>query len=161
MVNLSWAIVVLLWVVLAGGAMRAVIAGESPPSAATGGPQQRVLNRVQALDYAILPGGRIVVRLVFERELTEPPTVLVHYHPVARIVFDFANTASAVGKEPMQVNQRGLRNLHVVQTGTRTRLVIDLARTFAHESTLKGKELLITLQRPETIGFRLVRPYVS
>ncbi len=156
MAILGWPIVVLLWIVLAGGAIRAAVAAQAPPPPATG-PQQRALNSVQALDYSILPGDRIVVRLVFQNELTAPPAVVVNYHPAASMVFDFANMASAVGKEPVQVNQRGVRSLHVIQTGTRTRLVINLVRPFVQESALKGKELLITLQRPETKGLRDIR----
>lgn len=150
MANPGWVVVLLLWTVLAGGAMRPASAAESPPSGASGGPPQRGPNSVQAVDHAILPGGRIVIRVVFRHELSDPPAVMVHYHPAARIVFDFANAVSAVGKEPIAVGQSGVHNLHVVQTGTRTRLVIDLTRTFVHESTVKGRELLITLQRPET-----------
>ena len=152
MANLGWTVVALLWIVMAGGAMPPAMAAESSPSAAAGGLQQRVLNSMQALDYAVLPGGEIVIRAVFEHELSERPAVMVHYHPAARIVFDFANSVSAVGKEPVEVRQRGVHSLHVVQTGTRTRLVINLGRTFVQESTLKGKELLITLRRPETMG---------
>ena len=148
----SVVVVVLSWIVFCGGAMRLAVAAEVPPSAAAGNLQQRALNSVQALDYAVLPGGRFVIKLIFQHDLSEPPAVLVNYHPVASIVFDFVNTVSAVRKEPVEVRQRDVRSLQLVQTGTRTRLVINLGRPFVQESVLKGKELLITLQRSETSG---------
>jgi len=150
MVKLGWVVVALLSTVAMGGAMRAASPADSPPPGAFARPQQGALNSVQAVDHASLPGGRIMIRVIFRYELSDPPSVMVHYQPAARIVFDFANTVSAVGKEPIVAGQPGVRSLRVAQTGTRTRLLIDLTRTFLHDSTLKGKELLITLQRPET-----------
>ena len=152
MVKLGWVVVALLSTVAMGGAMRAASPADSPPPGAFARPQQGALNSVQAVDHASLPGGRIMIRVIFRYELSDPPSVMVHYQPAARIVFDFANTVSAVGKEPIVAGQPGVRSLRVAQTGTRTRLLIDLTRTFLHDSTLKGKELLITLRRPETMG---------
>lgn len=153
MLKIDWPIWVLFWVFLLGGAMHeAFSAGpqsSATPPASSG--QQPALNRMQALDYAILPGGKIVIKLVFRHELREPPAVFASYHPTARIVLDFADTASETGKDLMDVGQGGVRSLQVVQAGTRTRLVINLARPLIHETALKGKELLITLQRPEPV----------
>lgn len=152
MPNPGWPVLVLFLVCLAGAMTREAVSAESQPSAdpaASGSQQQPALNRVQALDYAVLSGGRIIIRLVFKQELKETPPVFASYHPTARMVLDFANTVSEVGKEPVEVGQRELRSLQVVQAGTHTRLVINLARPLVYETALKGKELLITLQRPE------------
>jgi len=118
------------------------------------GSQQPALNGVQALDYAILPGGRIVIKLVFKNELKERPPVVVNYHPIASIVLDFADTGSALGKAPVEVKQRDLRNLQVVQAGSRTRLVIALAVPLVYEIELKGGELWLTLRRPGAAASR-------
>lgn len=111
-------------------------------------PQQSVLNSVQSLDYAVLPGGKTLVRLTFKNDIKEPPSILASHHPTAHITLDFAGTASMVTKDPLEINQRGLRSLQVIQTGTRTRLVISLVSPHVYETVSKGKELLITLQRP-------------
>lgn len=140
--NLVWPVLALSWIFLVGGPTREAVSAES---------QQAAPNSVQALDYAILPGGKILIKLVFKHELTAPPTVFASYHPTARIVLDFADTASETGKDLLEVGQRGLRSLQVVQAGTRTRLVINLARPVGYETAVKGKELLITLQRPEAV----------
>mgnify|MGYP001562726015 FL=1 len=151
MLKIDWPIWVLFWVFLLGGALHEAVSAEpqssATPPASSG--QQPALNRMQALDYAILPGGKLVIKLVFRHELREPPAVFASYHPTARIVLDFADTASETGKDLMEVGQGGLRSLQVVQAGTRTRLVINLARPVVYETALKGNELLITLQRPQ------------
>lgn len=154
MPNSGWPVLVLFWLSLAGGAVPSAAVAGSPPSAESAAPgtQPAAPNSVQALDYSILPGGRILIRLVFKQGLREPPAVFASHHPVARIVLDFANTVSELGKRPVEIGQRGLRNLQVVQAGTRTRLIINLARPLVHETAFKGRELLITLQRREVLG---------
>jgi type IV pilus assembly protein PilQ len=143
-------IAVALWTALCGAA---ALAAQAPAKAAAA-PQKHALNSMQALDYSFLPGGMIVIRVVFQHALGEPPAVLVHHHPSARVMFDFANMVNAVGRERVVVNQRGLRDLQVVQTGTRTRLVINLGRQFLQERAVEGNELLITLRRLEATGPR-------
>lgn len=121
---------------------------------AASGSQQPALNSVRALEYAILPGGSLVIKLVFKNALKERPPVLVNYHPVTNIVLDFADTVSALGKDPVEVKQRELRSLQLVQAGSRTRLVIALAVPLVHEIELKGRELWITLRRPSAAASR-------
>lgn len=152
MLKIDKPIWVLFWVFLLGGAMHEAVSAEplhSATPAASGGERQPELNSVQVLEYAILPGGKIVIKLVFKHELTAPPAVFASHHPTARIVLDFADTASETGKDLLEVGRFGLRSLQVVQAGTRTRMVINLARPVGYETAVKGKELLITLQHAE------------
>lgn len=146
MVNPGWAVLTLLWLCVAGGQMQEAVSAEVRT--------QPGLNNVQALDYATLPGGRIIVKLVFRDEPGQPPLVLTNYHPTASIVLDFPDTTSALGKEPVEVKQSGVHSLHLMQVGSRTRLVIALDRPLVHEITLKGKELWIMLQRPDAASSR-------
>lgn len=156
MLKIDWPIWVLFWVFLLGGALHEAVSAEpqssATPPASSG--QQPALNSVQALEYAILPGGKIIIKLVFKNELRDRPPVLVNYYPAASIVLDFAETTSAVGKDPIEVRQRLLRGLHLVQAGPRTRLVIALASPAIHEIELKGRELWITLRRPDAAASR-------
>ncbi|MBM3358795.1 MAG: hypothetical protein FJY54_13860 [Betaproteobacteria bacterium] len=123
-------------------------AGAQPQPSEPGG-RPAAVNSVQALDYSVQPGGRIILRLVFRNELTKAPPVIVNYHPVANIAIDFHDTIRALAKDRVEVGQGGLRDIVLVQSGTRTRLVINLARPLLHEATPKGRELWITLWRPE------------
>ena len=110
------------------------------------------LNRVQSLDHAVVPGGDILIRLTFADELAHPPTVLTTYHPAASVSFDFASTASAIGRKLLEINQRDLRSLQLIPTRDRTRLVVNLNRPHVYEIALKGKELLITLRGTSSVS---------
>jgi type IV pilus assembly protein PilQ len=156
----SWPFLIVLGVSLAGGAAREAASAE-PGAPATGERQQTALNRVQALDYAILPGGSILIKLTFQHELLEPPAVLTSYHPTVHIALDFAGTVSEIGKDRLEVNRRGLRSLQLIQAGTRTRLFIRLVSPHAYETDWKGKELLITLRRPSAATRSEVNSWVS
>jgi len=105
-------------------------------------------NNLQAVDYAALPAGGALVKVVFTQPLKVQPGLLVSHHPGNSISFDFPNTVSEAGRQPIEVAQRGLRSIQVVQSGTRTRLVLNLNRPLIFETTLRGSELLITLRRP-------------
>ncbi len=110
--------------------------------------ERAATNTLQAVDYALLPAGALLVKVTFRDRLKSPPPVLVSHHPTFRISLDFTETVSAASKQPFEVGQGGLRSFQVAQTGTRTRLVLNLDRPFTYEMALKGNELLITLQRP-------------
>jgi len=147
--NPVWPVLILLGTSLAAGEVREAVSAESPGA---GTPQQPAPNSVQALDYAVLPGGKLLIKLTFGRELTQPPTVLASHHPTASITFDFVATTSAAGKEPIEINQRGLRSLQLIQAQGRTRLVISLTRPHIYETEARGRELLITLHRPVSLA---------
>ena len=140
MLKFGWP-TVLLGFVLAGVPSLDTPAAEGPPGAPT--------NTLQAVDYATLPAGGALVRVTFAEALPEPPRVLVNHYPNQRIAFDFPGTANATGREPIGVGTRGFRGMQVVQSGTRTRLVLILDRPFQFETALKDKVLLITLRRPD------------
>lgn len=142
MVRSRWLILASFFMVAAGGATAAERAAPAP--------LQPGLNSLQAVAHAELPGGRSVIRLTFRDEPGAPAGVITMYHPSPHIALDFANTTSAVGKERIVAGQRGIRSIEVVQAGTRTRVVINLSAPFVHERTAKGRELYITLRRPET-----------
>ena len=142
MLNSGWPVLVLLWLLLVAVPTGAACAAEPTPRVAT--------NSLQAVDYALLPAGGALIRVVFTQAPQALPGVVVSHYPINRIAFDFPDTVSAAGKQPIEVGQHGLRSIQVVQAGTRTRLVLNLDRAFVFETTLEGKELLITLRRPHS-----------
>lgn len=150
MLNPRWPILVLLGFLLAGAPPRDASAAEQPAGAPT--------NTLQAVDYAILPGGGALVRVVFTETLGAPPGVIVNHYPIHLIAFDFPGTVSAARMQPIEINQRGLRSIQVVQSGSRTRLVLNLDRAFVFETTLEGKVLLITLRRSDSSAARGTLP---
>jgi type IV pilus assembly protein PilQ len=92
-------------------------------------------------------GGKTVVRITTKEPLRSVPANFSVASP-ARIAFDFPNTANALGRASQDIGQGELRSMNVVQGADRTRLVLNLRRPVAHEATLEGNSLLITLAEP-------------
>lgn len=134
------AIPVLCAAFLAAGTIRDAVPAEAG---------EATFNSVQGVDYALQPGGRIAIKVVFQHELNEPPVVFKSFHPKTQIVLGFADTVSALPKNPVRVGQRELISLQVVQSGTRTRLIIGLLRPMIQKFDVSGNELLVTLRRPQ------------
>lgn len=109
---------------------------------------ETTFNSVQGVDYALQPGGRIAVKVVFRHQLKDPPVVFKSFHPKTQIVLGFSDTVSSLPKKPVLIGQRELISLHVVQSGTQTRLIIGLLRPMIQKFDVSGNELLVTLRRP-------------
>ncbi|HEX6414497.1 MAG TPA: type IV pilus secretin PilQ [Burkholderiales bacterium] len=91
--------------------------------------------------------GRIVVRITTKQPLKSvPPNFSVATPP--RIAFDFANTVNALGRASEDIAQGELRSMNIVQGADRTRLVLNLRRPVAHQTTVDGNTLVITLAEP-------------
>ena len=108
--------------------------------------------KLQRIDYAALSGGRTVVRLTFDTELTERPPVIATHHPTPNIALDFAGTATVVGREAIEVGQRELHSIQILGAVNRVRVVVKLTRPVPHEIEIAGRELLLTLHRPVQIS---------
>jgi type IV pilus assembly protein PilQ len=100
-------------------------------------------NSIESFDVA-QQGGNIVVRIATKDPLKAVPPSFTVANP-ARIVFDFANTANALGRSSQDVGQGELRSMNVVQGADRTRLVLNLRRSVSHEVALDGKNIVVTL----------------
>src|SRR3990170_4783806 len=119
-----------LWVVLAAGL---VWTGAAFAQA----------NSIEAFDVA-QQGGNIVVRITTKEPLKSAPASFTVANP-ARIVFDFAATSNALGRNAQEIGQGELRSMNLVQGADRTRMVLNLRRTVAHAVTLDGRNLVVTL----------------
>ena len=115
-------------------------------SEAPGPPAPKAL---QALDYATLPAGSVVLKLTFTHEIRERPPVIATYHPVANVVLDFADTASELLSDRVKIAHRDVRSVQVLTAGGRTRIVINLNRPVSWEMEAAGRDLLLTLRRPD------------
>ncbi len=100
-------------------------------------------NSIESFDVA-QQGGNIVVRITTKEPLKTAPPSFTVANP-ARIVFDFAGTSNALGRNAQEVGQGELRSMNLVQGSGRTRLVLNLRRTVAHEVALDGKNMVVTL----------------
>ena len=94
-------------------------------------------NSIESVDYSTLQSGRILITLKLKQALKIPPAGFAINNP-PRIALDLQDTANGLGKSSINVGEGVLRNLNIVQAGSRTRLVINLTKTrgagtFAHE----------------------------
>ena len=108
-------------------------------------PASENLNTIDAVDYSVQPNGKIVVRLGMKAPLAAQPAGFVINNP-ARISLDFAETGNGLGKSSISINEGVLRSINVAQSGSRTRVVMNLTRPVAYETSTDGRNLLVTLQ---------------
>ena len=105
-------------------------------------------NSIESFDVA-QQGGNVVVRITTKEPLKSAPPSFTVANP-ARIVFDFAGTSNALGRNSQEVSQGELRSMNLVQGSDRTRLVLNLRRSVAHEVAIDGKSIVVTLTSAAT-----------
>src|SRR5947208_82958 len=103
-------------------------------------------NSIESFDVT-QQGGKVVVRITTKEPLKGVPPNFAVANP-ARIAFDFPNTVNALGRASQDIGQGELRSMNVVQGADRTRLVLNLRRPVAHEASLDGGALVISLAEP-------------
>jgi type IV pilus assembly protein PilQ len=89
-------------------------------------------------------GGNVVVRVTTKEALKSVPTNFTVANP-ARIAIDFTNTSNALGRNSQEIGQGELRSMNLVQGANRTRLVLNLRRSVAHDVKLEGRDVVVTL----------------
>ena len=70
--------------------------------------------------------------------------------PRANITLDFADSASNLPREPIEINQRDLRDVRVLPAADRVRVVLNLSRPVPYELEISGHDALVTLLPPVT-----------
>lgn len=101
-------------------------------------------NSIQSLSVSAAPGGKLVLKLGLKNTLANPPLNFSISNP-ARIIFDFPNTTNGLGKSTQKFDIGELRGANIVQSGNRTRLVVNLSQTLVYDAHTQGANLLITL----------------
>ena len=89
-------------------------------------------------------GGVTNLKLTFRAPLSAPPVGFSVASP-ARIALDFVNTTNGLGKNTQLFNEGDLRSANIVQSDDKTRVVLNLNRAMAYETTVEGNSLLIAL----------------
>ncbi len=130
-------------VLLTGAANLSVAADGGSATAATG------QNNIESVTYTTLQNGKIEVKVSLKQALAAPPVGFTTNNP-PRIALDFPGTANSLGKNMVEVGQGTLRTMNIVQAGSRTRLVMNLAKPSAYETRMDGKDLYVTLQSAPT-----------
>jgi type IV pilus assembly protein PilQ len=103
-----------------------------------------VENSIQSLSVTTELGGKLILKLGLKNTLANPPLNFAISNP-ARIVFDFPNTTNGLGKTSQKFDIGELHGANIVQSGNRTRLVVNLNQTLIYDAHTQGANLLITL----------------
>ncbi len=100
-------------------------------------------NAIQAITSSQQAGGE-VVRIELSEPLSAVPAGFAVQTP-PRVAIDLPNTANALGRNSVEINQGNLRSVNVAQAGERTRLVLNLKQAANYRAELQGKALLVML----------------
>ncbi|MDD2914922.1 MAG: tetratricopeptide repeat protein [Gallionella sp.] len=100
-------------------------------------------NSITALDIG--GNGTAIIKVNLAQPLIDlPPAFAINEPP--RIVFDFPDTANGLGKSVQDFTGGGVRSANIVEAAGRTRLVINLDRMLAYNTSIDAGNLLIALQ---------------
>lgn len=122
-------------------ALAAMMAISLPVSAQEAAPG----NGITGVDYTVQQGGKVVITVALKQALQTPPAGFTVNNP-PRIALDFMDTANQWGKNSLAINEGAMRSVNVVQSGGRTRLVLNLSRPTAYETRSEGNQFIISLQ---------------
>lgn len=106
-----------------------------------------------------MQGGVEVVRIDFSEPLAAIPAGFAIQAP-ARIALDIPGATNAMGRSAVEINQGNVRSVNVVQSGERTRLVLNLKSASAYKAQLQGKSLLVVLEPAAVAGPASTAPAV-
>ncbi len=101
-------------------------------------------NKINAISVAETGSATTVIKVELAEALTSPLAGFTVNTP-PRIALDFPNTENGLGRSIQDFSLGDLRSANIVQAGSRTRLVINLTQMMAYETSLDGKNVLITL----------------
>ena len=109
-------------------------------------PAEGAQNSIESFDVT-QQAGKVIIRITTKEPLRSVPPNFAVANP-ARIAFDFANTVNALGRASQDIGQGELRSMNIVQGADRTRLVLNLRRQVAHDATVDGRTVTISLSAP-------------
>ena len=101
-------------------------------------------NSIQSVNVSPQAGGRVLVRVTLKDPPANPPAGFTVNNP-PRIALDFPNTGNATGRNVQEVAEGDLRRVNIVQSGDRTRMVLELSRAVRYDTQVEGRTVLITL----------------
>ena len=100
-------------------------------------------NALEAMDV-VNESGKVVIRMRMKEALSNPPAGFALTNP-PRVALDFPNTLNALGKTTQEYKEGQLRSMRVGETAGRTRVVLNLDRAARFDTSLDGKNLIVTL----------------
>jgi type IV pilus assembly protein PilQ len=94
---------------------------------------------------AVQQGSSTVLKV----QMKSPPTAAPGSFSIAnppRLAFDFADTTNGSGQTVVDFGQGDVRSANLVQSGNRSRMVLNLRRPVTHTATVEGNALLVRIE---------------
>ena len=98
---------------------------------------------VTDIEFASRPGSKIEVRLDFDE--TPPPMEAYTIEKPARIAIDFPGTRSALPQKIYSLPYGNATGVVVLESGDRTRLVLNLVKLVPYETRVEGNSLFLVV----------------
>jgi type IV pilus assembly protein PilQ len=119
-----------------------------PAGAVAAEAQDEQPNRIEKVDFASLPGGRVAIRIQTTQPLANPPAGFTLNNP-PRIALDFPQMANGLDKSTLSADQGALKTVNLAQAKNRTRMVLNLSRAVGYSTSVAGTETTVVLQANE------------
>ncbi|MGZ8253620.1 MAG: type IV pilus secretin PilQ [Burkholderiaceae bacterium] len=100
-------------------------------------------NAIERIDATQTTTG-VVVTIELRNAAAGVPASFSVANP-ARVALDLPQTVNGLGKNLVELNQGDVRSVNVVQSGGRSRVVVNLKRPVTHNITVDGKRVLVAL----------------
>ncbi len=105
---------------------------------------QAAKNAVESVTFSSVQGGKIIVKVGLKQPLAAPPQGFAVTNP-PRIAIDLPDTVNATGRTQIDAGEGDLRSVAIVQTASRTRLVMNLNRNLTYAQAIDGNQLVVTI----------------
>jgi len=106
-------------------------------------------NKIEKVDFAALPGSRVVIKIQTASPMRNPPPSFTLNNP-PRIALDFPDTGNGLNSSSLNVGQGALKSVSIAQAKERTRMVLNLSKAVGYNTNVNGNETTITLQADAT-----------
>ena len=97
---------------------------------------------IEDIAFIAQPGAGLEVRLTFN----EPPSADIESYTIedpARIVLDFPDTRSGLDQKRYALSQANATSVMVLESGDRTRMIVNLVDLVSFESAVAGRQLTL------------------
>ena len=99
---------------------------------------------IEDIAFTAQPGAQLEVRLTF----SEPPSADIESYSIeepARIVLDFSDTRSGLEQKRFSLSQANATSVMVLESGDRTRMIVNLVDLVPFESSVSGRQLTLMI----------------
>lgn len=104
--------------------------------------------RLQAVDFSSLPGDNLQVVLSLSGPAMKPR--VFHTENPARIALDLPGVSNELEKKSIPINVGGAQSIQAVESGGRTRIVVNLTDMIPYSTRVEGNRILVNLQSGTT-----------